>query len=133
MQPAGHVFLFGSLGSRRNRREISEVIIFAAIGDGFQVFGVPSVGDADTEDLPLFCHIHSLLFFHNGIVGKLLPGVPAALFHQTDDPLCIGIGLRDLIQGLLYKFFSVHTSIPPFCVVFAKAQRICSFTNWRIL
>ena len=40
-----------SLGIRRNRREITEVVVFAAIGDGFQVFGISAVGDADLNDL----------------------------------------------------------------------------------
>ena len=41
----------------RNRGEVAEVIIFAAVGDGFQVFGISTVGDTDTGDLALFCHI----------------------------------------------------------------------------
>ena len=39
------------LGFWRNRREITEVAVFAAIGDGFQVFGISAVGDADLNDL----------------------------------------------------------------------------------
>ena len=54
---------------RRNRGEVAEVIVFTAIGDGFQVFGISTVSDADTGDLALLCHIHSLLFFYNGTVG----------------------------------------------------------------
>ena len=37
-----------SLGLGRSRGQVAKIVIFAAIGDGFQVFGVPSVGDADT-------------------------------------------------------------------------------------
>ena len=80
-----------SLGIRRNRGEIAEIVVFTAVGDGFEVFGISAVGDADTGDLALFCHIHSLLFFHNGVVGKLIPGDPATLFHKPDDALCVGI------------------------------------------
>ena len=40
-----------SLGIGRNRGEVAEVIVFAAVGDGFQVFGTPAVGDADLNDL----------------------------------------------------------------------------------
>ena len=87
-------------GLRRNRGQVTEVVIFAAIGDRFQVFGVTPVGDADTGDLALFCHIHSLLLFHNRIVRKLIPGDSAALFYKSDDSLRIGICLWDLIQYL---------------------------------
>ena len=70
-----------SLGIRRNRGEVAEIIVFAAIGDGFQIFGITPVGDADTCDLALLCHIDCLLFFYNGIIRKLIPGDSAALFH----------------------------------------------------
>lgn len=98
---------FLSLGIGRNRGEVAEVVIFSAIGDGFQVFGISPVGDADACDLPLLCHVHSLLFFHNGIVGKLIPGDSAAFLHKPDDAFRIGFRLGDLIQGLLCKFLSV--------------------------
>ena len=93
--------IFLSLGFWRNRRQVAEVVVFATIRDRFQVFGISTVGDADTGNLPLLCHIYCLLFFYNGIVRKLIPGDPAAFFYQTDNPLCVGIGLGDLIQGLL--------------------------------
>ena len=121
-----------SLGIRRNRGQVAEVVIFAAIGDGFQVFGISTVGDTDTGNLALLCHIYCLLFFNDRIVGKLISGDSAALFYKTDDPLCVGICLRNLIQGLLYKFFPVHAH-HSFCVVFDTEQRICGFTNWRIM
>ena len=57
-----------SLGFGRNRGKITEIIVFAAVGDGFQVFGISPVGDADTGDLALLCHVDCLLFFHNGVV-----------------------------------------------------------------
>ena len=41
------------LGFGRNRGEVTEVVVFTAIGDGFEIFGVPTVGDADTCDLGL--------------------------------------------------------------------------------
>jgi len=121
------------LGFGRNRGKIAEVVIFAAVGDGFEVFRISAVGDADTCDLSLFCHVHCLLFFYNGIVRKLIPGDPAAYLYKTDDPLCIGIGLGNLIQGLLCKFLPkvvivhIHRS---FEVVFASRYRIFGFTNW---
>ncbi len=121
-----------SLGIRRNRGKIAEVIIFTAIGDGFQIFGIAAVGDADTGNLALFCHIHSLLFLYDGIVGELIPGNSATLFDKPGDPLCVGICMGNLIQGLLYKFVSVHDH-HSFCVVFATERRICGFTNWRIM
>ena len=71
-----------SLGIRRNGGKVAEVVIFAAAGDGFQVFCISAVGDADTGNLALFCHIHRLLFFYNRIIGKLIPGDPAALFTR---------------------------------------------------
>ena len=58
----------------RNRGEVAEVVIFAAVGDGFQVFRISTVGDADTGDLSLFCHVYCLLFLNNGVIGKLIPG-----------------------------------------------------------
>ena len=93
---------------RRYRGQVAKVIVFTAVGDGFQIFRVSPVGDADTGDLTLLCHIHSLLFRHNRIIGKLISGDPAAFFYKSDDPLCVGICLRNLIQCLLYKFLSVH-------------------------
>ena len=116
----------------RNGGQVAEVAILTSVGDGFQVFCVSTVGDADTGDLALFCHIHRLLLLYNGIIGKLIPGDPAAFFYKTDDPLGVGIGLWNLIQGLLYKFLSVHIH-RSFGVVFATARRICGFTNWRIM
>ena len=88
-----------SLGISRNGWQVSQIVVFTAVGDGFQVFGISTVGDTATGDLALFRHIHCLLFFHNGIVRKLIPGDSAAFFDKTDDPLCIGIRLRNLIQG----------------------------------
>lgn len=87
---------------RGNRGEVTEVV-FAAVGDGFQVFRISAVGDADAGNLTLFCHIDCLLFFHNGIIGKLISGDSAALFYKSNNALCIGTGLRNLIQCLLYK------------------------------
>ena len=81
-------------------------------------------------------HIHCLLFVYDGIVGKLIPGDSAALFQKADNPLCIGIRLWNLIQGLFYKFLPkvvivhIHRS---FEVVFASRYRIFGFTNWRIM
>ena len=89
--------LFLSLNFRRNGGEIAEVVVFTAVGNRFQVFGIPTVGDADTGDLSLFCHVYCLLFFYDGIVRKLIPGDSAALFHKTNDVFCVGIGLRDLV------------------------------------
>ena len=93
------------MGIGRNRGQVAEVIVFAAVGDGLEIFRTTPVGDADTGDLSLFCHVYCLLFLHNGIVRKLIPGDSAAFFYKTDDSLRVGICLRDLIQGLLYKFF----------------------------
>ena len=111
---AGFVLAFRA---GRNGREIPQIVIFAAVGDGFQIFGVSAVGDADTGDLALLCHVYRLLLFYNGIIGKLIPGDSACLFYQTDDSFCVGIRLRDLIQCVLYKivFFHVHAS---FALVF---------------
>ena len=96
------------MGSERNRGEVTKVVVFTSIGDGLEVFHISPVGDANAGDLTLFGHVHCLLFFYNGIVGKLIPGDSAALFHKTDNPFCIRLRLRNLIQGLLYKFFSIH-------------------------
>ena len=80
-----------SWGFGRNGGQVAEVVVFAVIRDGFQVFRISAVGDANTGDLSLFCHLYCSLLFHNGVVGKLIPGDPAALFHKPDDALCVGI------------------------------------------
>lgn len=64
--------LFPSFG--RSGGDVTQIIVFAAIGNGFQVFAISSVSDANTGDLALLCHIYCLLFLYNGIVGKLIPG-----------------------------------------------------------
>ena len=50
---------FLSVGFGRNRGEVAEVIVFAAVGDRFQVFGISTVGDADTGDLRLLGSVKS--------------------------------------------------------------------------
>ena len=118
------------LGIGRNGGQVAEVVIFAAVGDGFEVFSIPAMGDADTGDLALFCHVYCLLFLYNGIVGKLVPGDSAAFFHEPNNPLCVGLRLWNLTQDLLYKFFPHPFVNHSFCVVFATEQRMCGFTNW---
>lgn len=72
------------------------------------------MGAADTDDLALLCHIHSMLFFNDGIVGKPIPGDPTALFHESDDPLGIGICLRNLIQCIFDEIITFHLCFTPF-------------------
>lgn len=95
-----------SLRGRRNGWQVSQIVVFTSVRDGFEVFRISTVGDADTSDLSLLCHIYCLLFFYNGIIGKLIAGNPAAFFYKSDDPLCVGVRLRNLIQGLFCKLFS---------------------------
>jgi len=90
-----------SQSSCRNSRKTTQIIVLAAVGDGFEVFRFAAVGDADSCDLVLLGHVHGLLFFHDGIVGKLIAGDFAALFHIR------------------------HS----FGVVFAAVGRICAFTD----
>ena len=96
------------LGFRGNRGKIPQIVIFALVGNGFQIFRVTPVGDADAGDLSLLCHGYSLLLPHNGSIGKPIPCNPAAFLHKPHDAFCIGIGPRYLIQCLLYKFLSIH-------------------------
>lgn len=103
-----------SLGIGRNRGQVAKVVIFTAVGDRFQVFGITPVGDSDTGNLALLCHIYCLLFFYNGIVRKLIPGDSAALFNKTNNSFCIGIRLRDLIQCIFYEIMIFHFCITPF-------------------
>ena len=98
----------------RNRGQVAEVVVFAAVGDGFEVFSIPAMGDADTGDVTLFCHIYSPLFFNKRIVGKLISGDSAAFFYQADDPLGIGICLRELIQCIFDETMIFHFGITPF-------------------
>ena len=113
-----------SLGFGRNRGEIAEVVVFSAIGDGFQIFGITTVGDANTGDLALLCHVYCLLFFYNRIIRKLISGDPAALLHKPDDAFRVGICLWNLIQCLLCKFLSIHNH-HSFGLVFAKERKLC--------
>ena len=110
----------------RNRGQTAQIIIFAAVGDGFEVFRFATVGDADACNLALLGHVHGLLFFDDGIVGKLVAGDPAALLDQADDALCVGVCLGDLVEGLLVLSVHVRHS---FGVVFAAVGRICAFTD----
>ena len=105
-----------------NRREVAQVVVFTTIGDRFQVFCISAVGNADTGDLDLFCHIYCLLFFYNGIVGKLIPGDPAALFDEPDDPFGVGISLRDLIQCILDEIMIFHFALPLSSVVYTRSK-----------
>ena len=106
-----------SFGFRRNRGKIAQIVIFAAIGDGFEVLSITAVGNADTSDPSSLCHVHCLLLLHNGIVGKLIAGNSAILFHKTDDALRIRRSLGDLIQCVYDEIVFVHITTP-FAVVF---------------
>ena len=110
----------------RNRGQTAKIIVLAAVGDGFEVFRFAPVGDADAGDLAFPGHVHGLLFFHDGIVGKLIAGDPAAFLDQTDDALCVGVCLWDLVEGLLVLSVHVRHS---FGVVFAAVGRIFAFTD----
>lgn len=62
-------------GSGRNRGEISEVVVFASVGDGFQVFCISAVGDADTCGLSLLCHGNSVRLGNKAFARQLAVGV----------------------------------------------------------
>ena len=111
------------LGFGRNGRKVTEVIIFTSVGDGFEVFGISTVGDADTGDLTLLGHIYSLLFFYNRIIRKLIPGDPAALFYKTDDPFCISICLRNLIQ-CVFNEITIFRFHHPFQEQYLHSQKM---------
>ena len=51
---------------RENRGEISKIVILASVGDGFQVFGISPVGDADICGLSLLCRGNSFRLGHEG-------------------------------------------------------------------
>ena len=59
-----------SLGDRRNRGKVAEVVVFTAIGDGFQVFRIPAVSDADACDLSLLRHGNGFRFGNEGFTGQ---------------------------------------------------------------
>ena len=105
-----------SLGIGRNGWQVSQIVVFVSVRDGFQVFRISAVGDADTGDLSMLCHVYCLLFFYNGIVGKLIPGDSAALFHKTDAPLCVGICLGDLNSWYLEPKGKLKTISCDFCI-----------------
>ena len=109
---------------RRNGRQIAKVVVFAAVGNGFQILGISPVSDSHAGDLTMPCHIHRLLLFYNGLVRQLIAGNLAIFLHKTDDPLCIGISLGNLIESLLNKFVSVQINLPLFALVFASRGRL---------
>ena len=111
-----------SLGFWRDRGKATEVVIFAAIGDRLEVFCISAVCDADTGNLALLCHVYCLLLLYSGIIGKLIPGDSATLFHKPDDPLCIGISLRDLIQCIFDEIMIFHLVLPLSKVVFTCSK-----------
>ena len=77
------------LGMGRNRWQVTQVVTLATFRNGFEVFSIATGGNADTGDLALLRHIHSLLFFYNGIIGKLIPGDSATLFDKPNDCLAL--------------------------------------------
>ena len=93
---------------RGNRGQISQIVIFGAIGYGFQIFRISPVGNSNTLNLPLFCHGDGFGFGNEGFVGQFVSCDPAALLHKPDDAFCVGICLRNLIQCLLCKFLSIY-------------------------
>ena len=84
----------------RYRWEIAQVVVFAAVGDGAEIFRIFPVGDAYAGNLSLLCHIHCLLFFHNGIIGKLIPGD-----HGTGIPLHEVEALARILLPQIQAFF----------------------------
>ncbi len=95
---------------------MAQIVIFAAIGDGLQVFRVPAVGDADTGDLALLCHIYCLLFFYNGIVGKLIPG----------DPVFAGFSALYSVNMSVMLFAGLLTLL--ICVILVKKSEEVSYS-----
>ena len=81
------------LGFRRNRGKIPQIVVFASVGDGFQVFRISPVGNADACDLPLLCHGNSLRLGNKGFVRQLVAGDSAAFFYKPNNTLGVGIGL----------------------------------------
>lgn len=100
------------LGFRRNRGKISEIVVFASVGDGFQVFGISPVGDAYACNLVLLCHRNGFRLGKKGFIRQLVAGDPAAFLHKSDDVLGVGTGLRDLIQCIVVEtvLFRFHRS-----------------------
>ena len=107
-----------SLGIRRNGGQVAEVVVFIAVRDGFEIFGISAVGDSDTGELSLLCHVYCLMLLDDGIVGKLIPGDSATLFHKTNDPLCVAICVRDLIQCIFDEILIIHFALPLSGLVF---------------
>ena len=54
------------------REEISQIVILAAVRDGFEIFGIPSVGNAHACDMRPIRHSHRLLFVDDAVVRKLI-------------------------------------------------------------
>ena len=96
------------LGFRGNRGKIAQIVIFAAVGDSFQVFRVSPVGDAYTCDLALLCHGNSLRLGNEGFIRQLVPGDSTAFLHKSYNAFCIGAGLWNLIQCILDEIVLSH-------------------------
>ena len=122
-----------SLCLERNGGQVAEVVVLDAVKDGFEVFGISPVGDTHTGDLALLCHIYCLLFLHNGIIRKLIPGDSAAYLYEANDPFRINTCLRNLIQGLLYEFFPMYLVSHSFYIVLPQCREYADFTKLQIM
>ena len=86
--------------------EVSQVVVFRAVGQGFQVFGVFPVCDAYAFDFSVFCKADAFLFGDGGAVGKLVAGDASAAFYKSYDFFGIAFGLRDVIQRIPCQCFA---------------------------
>ena len=121
-----------SLGIRRYRGEVAKVIVLAAIWDRLEIFCISAMGDANTGDPDLLCHVYRLLLFHNRVVRKPISGDSSTLLHKTDDAFCGGLCLGDLIQCLFYKFLSIHIH-RSFGISFCYRAENIRFAKWKTL
>jgi len=82
---------------RRYRGQVTQIVVLTAIRNGFEIFCITTMGNANTGDSALLGHIDSLLLRNNGVIRKLITSDSATFFNQTNNSLGIGICLRNLI------------------------------------
>lgn len=79
-------------------RKRGKVVFLGTVRQGFQIFGVFVMGNADTSDSAVFCELHAFLSADNAVIGQLIAGDTAFAFDKPRDGDCIRRGRRNLIK-----------------------------------
>ena len=79
--------------------KIAEVIVLRIVRQGFQIFGIPVVGDTDAADLTVFGKGYTFLTTHKAIIGKAVAGDGSIFLHQSGNGQGILSWGWDFIHG----------------------------------